>query len=295
MIEDIKEVTKKDIPIIYPYFRYNTSRCAGFTIGVYIYWSKYLKAKYIIIDKTLLFEFNIEKYGNVFTIPIGENVNAVIDKLYKEYSENGKLLQFIDVTENDFDKFKCYDIETIFNDDWSDYIYNASDLIKLSGRKYHGQKNHINYFIKTNSNFSFETIDKTNIENVKKFLFDFSKIENKGTLMFDEEIEVSKNILDDYFNLNFKGLVLKVNGNIIAFSVGEILGDTMYVHIEKADKNYRGAYPIIMNEFVKRYARELKFINREDSAGDIGLKTSKLQYHPCLVLKKYLIKINGKV
>ena len=90
----------------------------------------------------------------------------------------------------------------------------------------------------------------------------------------------------------------------MAFSLGEMLNsDTFLVHIEKAFANIQGAYPTISREFLL-YCSNLdgndiqeadetkigfKYVNREDDAGDEGLRKAKLQYHPVFMLEKYLV------
>ena len=48
---------------------------------------------------------------------------------------------------------------------------------------------------------------------------------------------------------------------------------------------------MIMNEFARRFGSDMKYINREENAGDKGLEKSKLQYHPCTILNKHYIKV----
>ena len=152
--------------------------------------------------------------------------------------------------------------------DWADYVYEAPDLINLSGRKYHGQKNHINYFKKTFPNYTFEDISETNMGEVKEFVTEFSKTESKESIIFEEELKKVQEVLDNNDKYKFFGLALKVDGKICAFSMGEIVNHTLFVHIEKADKTKRGSYPMIMNEFAKRHGEGVKYINREENAGD---------------------------
>ena len=85
--------------------------------------------------------------------------------------------------------------------------------------------------------------------------------------------------------------MIRVNGEIVAASFGEIVGDTMYVHIEKALRSFRGAYPMITSQFLHYYFQDgLLFVNREEDMGDEGLRYSKSAYHPCCLLKKYIIE-----
>ena len=39
----------------------------------------------------------------------------------------------------------------------------------------------------------------------------------------------------------------------------------------------------------------LRYVNREDDSDDLGLRTSKMQYHPCFLVDKYLVKVDSPV
>ena len=85
------------------------------------------------------------------------------------------------------------------------------------------------------------------------------------------------------------GLCLYVNGKMSGFTAGEIIDDTLYVHIEKASTDIRGAYQILVKEFAKMHKDSAIFINREEDMGDEGLRKSKLSYNPCTLIPKYTI------
>ena len=44
---------------------------------------------------------------------------------------------------------------------------------------------------------------------------------------------------------------------------------------------------MINREFAKSLPAHIRFINREDDAGDEGLKKAKMSYRPVLLLKKF--------
>ena len=48
--------------------------------------------------------------------------------------------------------FKKYNCEVLSQEDLSDYIYNASDIENLTGKKYSPQRNLIHQFIKGRNN-----------------------------------------------------------------------------------------------------------------------------------------------
>lgn len=96
--------------------------------------------------------------------------------------------------------------------------------------------------------------------------------------------------LDNFEELGYCGLILYKNGEICAYSYGEpINADTFCVHVEKADAEVRGAYQMINREFVRTFCEEYLYINREDDAGDEGLRRAKLSYYPTDLGRKFRI------
>ena len=289
---DFKNLTMDDIEIVRPYFVFSRSNNCDNTVGGSVMWRDYFNTRYAIVDRTLIFKVTFPGYGECYTVPIGDSVSHAIDLICKECKELGLPMQFVAATERDTAVVeRKYDVDKVVMQEWSDYVYEAQDLINLSGRKYHGQKNHINYFKKTFANYHFEEITPQNIKEVRDFVEEFSKTESKDSMIFEEELKKTFEVLDNNDKYKFFGLFLKVDDKIIAFSMGEKVNHTLFAHIEKADKNYRGAYPMIMNEFARTYGSDMKYINREENAGDKGLESSKLQYHPCTILNKHYLKV----
>ena len=103
--------------------------------------------------------------------------------------------------------------------------------------------------------------------------------------------EILKNS-ENYKIYGQTGIILYIDGFPAGFAIGEKSGDTLFVHVEKANLEYRGAYQVIVNEFAKQnISEDILYINREDDAGDENLRISKLSYHPCDIIKKYTVEI----
>ncbi len=133
-------------------------------------------------------------------------------------------------------------------------------------------------------------IDETNRNEVRDFFLDFSKKYAKDYGTFKEERSKILEVFDNFDTYGLLGGALKVENDIVGFSLGEIVGDTLFVHIEKADRNFTGSYQMLVNQFAKAYAGEsVAYINREEDDGDEGLRTSKLSYHPVRLLEKYTV------
>ena len=70
---------------------------------------------------------------------------------------------------------------------------------------------------------------------------------------------------------------------IVAFTLGEVIGDTLYVHIEKMNHLVNGAGETVNKlfaELMTGHHPEVRYINREEDVGDPGLRHAKESYHP---------------
>ena len=102
-------------------------------------------------------------------------------------------------------------------------------------------------------------------------------------------LRLEERAMEDVFrNLESVGYLsgaVLIDGKIEALSIGgKINRNTVTVHVEKANTNYRGLYQLINNEFCKHVAASIpnvKYINREEDMGLPGLRKAKLSYKPC--------------
>ena len=138
--------------------------------------------------------------------------------------------------------------------DYADYVYEAEKLAKLSGKKYHGKKNHTNKFKKLYPNWQYERLNDSNVEECFQMAL---KWRNKNGCGEDpeknSEMCVTLNSLRLYKELDLRGGVVRAEGNVVAFSIGEpVSDDTFVVHIEKAFADVPGAYPMINQQFVQQ-------------------------------------------
>lgn len=176
------------------------------------------------------------------------------------------------------------------NRDAFDYIYLREDLANLSGKKYHGKRNHISAFSKKH-NWSFKPITAENTEAVKlcaeKWYKENADREDKY-LRCEKQGVIT--ILDNMELLGVRGGAVYVDGRVVAFTLGSRISDEIFdIHIEKALSDYAEGYTVINREFA-RTLTEYKYINREDDMGLEGLRKAKLSYKPAILLKKYACK-----
>ncbi|WP_019850310.1 DUF2156 domain-containing protein [Desulfitobacterium sp. PCE1] len=175
-----------------------------------------------------------------------------------------------------------------------DYVYQAEKLASLAGRKLQAKRNHINRFI-ANTTWSFELITPENLAECWEMNLEWCR---KNDCKDDEQLRAEycavKRNFDHFRNLELEGGLIRAEGKIVAFTMGERLNsDTYVVHVEKAFGEIQGAYQIINREFV-RWIREtypdIIYVNREEDMGYEGLRKAKLSYHPDKMEEKFLAR-----
>ena len=285
-----KKLELEDIPQVRKFFNMVHTRSCDYSIGGMFMWRDYYRMEYSI-ENGVFFSRLYDKNGKCYyNIPIGQDIKQCIRKLIKE---EGKLA-FCTVPESMLEVFKSLDftINVIEQPDFADYLYNSSDLIHLRGKKLSSKRNQIHQFLRENDLWSYETISDDIIQETKVFLTTEYKIANNAKDFEIEEKRKVLEVLDNYNIYNFVGSVLKVDDKIVGFSIGEVVGDTLFVHIEKANNTIKGVYQMLVNLFAIKYSSDkIQFINREEDMGDIGLRISKKSYHPVMLINKYIVEV----
>ena len=218
-------------------------------------------------------------------IPKDESVIGAMKDIIKELLQNNK--KIVLVPEEWKDKLEDTFILEERRDSY-DYIYSIESLAYLKGRKYAKKKNRVHNFMKS-YNYSYEPVTAENIGEVIDFqtnwchdkeceIIPVLRNENMGIL----------NLLHNFNVLGIKGGILRVEGKIVAYTLGEAINDE-YVVIEKGLNNYVGSYQMINMTFLEKEFTDYKYVNREDDFGDEGLREAKESYHPLELLKKYEI------
>lgn len=267
-----------------------TRSCECTFANIYL-WSRFYQVEYAVLEDMLIFKWEGEKM--IFDFPYGakENIPAAIDALMAYSREKGQDFSLGLVTAEQFailEELYPGTFEITYDRDSADYIYETEKLANLSGKKYHGKKNHINKFKRTYPHWSYEAITSENLEECFQMALNWRRL--NGCEEDEEknaEMCVTLNSLRLFQELNLRGGLLRANGEVVAFSIGEpVCEDTMVVHIEKAYAGIEGAYPMINQQFVIHEASGYTYVNREEDLGEPGLRRAKLSYHPVFLQEK---------
>ncbi len=298
---NFKRTELEDKEVISDYFKQYPSRsCERTFVNVFL-WSRHYPVKWAVIENTLVFKSEDEEHLS-FAFPVGkeEDVKNVIPVLTAYCEDRGYPFSMYNVTPDNFVKLEewfpgKYEIE--YQRDYADYVYESEKLAALSGKKLHGKRNHINKFKSMfEERWSYETMTKDNLEECFQMAL---KWRNDNGCEEDAEKNaemcVTLNSLRLFEELELRGGILRVDNEIIAFTLGEpVCSDTFVVHIEKAFADVQGAYPMINQQFVEHECMDYQYINREEDTGAEGLRKAKLSYRPVFLVEKGTVKEKEK-
>lgn len=167
-----------------------------------------------------------------------------------------------------------------------DYVYSARELAGLGGRKYHGQRNHLNFFLREYS-YRYEELTSGHLRDCMT-VYDRWLEQQGGRIGEEGERLAAQEALTHLETLGLMGAIVYVGDAPAAFTVAETFRPEMaLIHLEKADPAYRGAFQLINQQFVYRGLRGFSEINRQEDMGMEGIRQAKMAYHPVRLVKKY--------
>ena len=288
---EFKEITLQDKEWIRQLLGYSDNRATEFNFTVLYIWRDIMHSRVCRVGDYLVVRF----FPNgapapMYLFPSGrgtaEELKGVLESCMEDARQNGHpfLMASVqnghrEILENLFpDRFTFEP-----NRDYFDYIYSAEDLTFLRGKKFQSKRNFVSRF-KRQEGWSYEPLGKDNLKECAAMSISWCAKYGcgKDPSMASESCSV-KNALQNFEQLGLMGGLLRLNGEVVAFTIAEKTNsDTLLVHIEKAYGDIVGAYPAIANEFLRNSIVEegeqlsVKYINREDDAGDLGLREAKM-------------------
>ncbi len=277
-------------------FKYVNSFNCEYTFGNLFVWATAYRTQIARYEN-----FIICRWGKApdykYSLPIGKgNFKKAVEEIISDAKFFGIKPIIYGVTsyyKNLLDEYFPDKFDYTYDDGDFDYIYSVEKMASLSGKKYHGKRNHITNFKKNYPDWSFETIDSSNINECIALHSNWINTHEDDS-DYSFEFEAVLTAFENYDKLGFVGGILKVDGKAIAYTMGERHSEELFVtHFEKAPPEIQGAYPIINQEFTKNCLMDYQFVNREEDLGIEGLRKAKQSYNPEILLKKGAAAYNG--
>ena len=290
---NFKKIELEDKEWIVPILRESVISGCHQNFGNLFAWREINDTKVAKVNDFLVAKQFISNVKDIYLYPMGKgDVKPVIEEIIRSVDKNLIFAGLSPEEANELDEL--YPGRFIYDqvrDDY-DYIYLLEKMVSLKGKKLHRKRNHLNAFIRNNLVWTFETISEENkaecIEMNKKWCIDTGCKDDKS--LMDENC-ATKYFLKYFNELELQGGLIRVDNEVVAYTIGEVLNtDTYVVHIEKAFKDVQGAYPMINQQFaawVQEKYPHLIYINREEDMGAEGLRKAKLSYYPDKMAVKY--------
>lgn len=269
-------------------------------------WADWFKYEYCIVDNTLFIKGVLENNPRVvgFSLPIGPMPIPRAIALVERYCHARNLpVVFSAIPEDRIVEFMTVNPGSSIEElvDWADYLYDIETLASLRGKKMNKKRNHVNRFNADFPDFVVDDINDVSLAEIQGFIQQAGQAEidsnGDGAAVARMAAYELRQCLDTVANLRrygYHGIALRTRAGapIVALAIGEVVGDTLFTHIEKVDHNVQGAGEMINRLMAQRTATlypNVLYVNREEDTGDSGLRFAKQSYHPTRLLKKFNI------
>lgn len=283
---------------VLPYIRKNPSLCSDLSAGYLFMWQEGTDVQFCVWNDTFTVRQNIGEQP-AFSFPMGADPDGMIDRLLAYVEEAHLPLRFFAVDDQLLERIRgdarLQPAMWAFERRWSDYIYDFGEAMSFRGKKFNGQRNHINKFKRLYGEPELRFLSPADRPLVEALLAEYETAHAGGGALERLELRQSAKLFDLCGDLGLCAAGLFAAGELAAFSIGEVVGDCLLIHVEKALTRFEGVYPAAYSGFVRlmaeRLGRPLRYVNREDDSGDPGLRISKLQYHPVRMADKHLVHV----
>lgn len=292
---EFKPLEVSDLPAIQSFLEHHPFRSCDFTVGGLFLWAKAFDYKWCVVGETLYISGhpvnnkNVEAYSlPLGPLPLEESLRPLRDFCFA----CGKQLILSSVPEEALSVLIDMDARHVEQlNDWSDYLYDAESLVTLAGKKLSKKRNHVHRFEADHPGAVFRPIVIEDVPALKKFYNSISVDMDYDSEMAVYDRGMTFELLEKTGVYPFEGCLLWTEENgIVGFTFGEVLNDTLHVHVEKMNHEVAGAGETLCNRFVRHMVEkypQIKLVNRQDDSGDMGLRRAKLSLHPLFLLHKY--------
>jgi len=180
---------------------------------------------------------------------------------------------------------------------YADYLYEREALATLHGKKLQPKRNYVNRFLTRYPHYELLQLTRSLIpeciELDERWAEQKTIAAEQGRYTYDAERRSLLRVFEHWEELGGTGLVLRVEGKVVAFTYGAPINyDTYNICMEKADTTCEGAFAMINHAFACSIPERYKLLNREEDLGIEGLRKAKLSYHPAELLEKNTVMLH---
>jgi len=294
-------VSADDAPLYNKFFQLSRTEISDSCLNSRVAWNSGFAYHKAVIDDTLC----LVSDGGDFTTPhmtwpVGAmdeaTLQRIVDTLSPIFAERGWTMRMMYIDEANLPLVRAlqgYEAKITCNPDFSDYVYLVEDLRNLSGKALHGQRNHINRFMRTYPDYRYSSISTDDRDEALALVRTWCEEKDLDCMdLTNSDYRAVRQLFVDFEKLDVRGGAIRLGGQLVAFSLASLMRpDMAVIHFEKADASIRGLYAAI-NKFVLDHEfADVKYVNREEDMGIRGLRKSKRSYGPVHMVDKYEVTL----
>jgi len=294
---DLKPLTLEDMPVFQKFYEISGYEGYNSNFVTMFMWNHEYNVHYYASDHYLIALCHYE-HLMFWNMPLTtkEYFKEAIDAM-RSYSKEHELPFYIDGVLNEpvqwLEELYPGEFKIIKERGEFDYIYERSMHETLAGKKMQKRRNHYNTFIKLyGDRYHYRALKADDVAQVSELLDLWSESKKD-----DPNIQIEKkgiiSLFDVMDQLPYRAGCIEIDGHIEAFIIGSMLNhETLQIHVEKANTEYRGLYVAILKCFLEHEFKEAKFLNREDDMNIESMRQAKLNLHPVKLLEKSFVYPN---
>jgi hypothetical protein len=299
---NFKPLSVSDYPILKPLFSGQPYSLSVYSPASIIAWSNCLfRAHYAIVDDVLYIASEAAQHpeDRHLILPISQKKTYSPSELHR-FARKLKFDQYWYVPGDYLETLDQSDLEALFivkeQKEFEDYVYLTDELIHLKGNKFSKKRNLIHQFTRgylMDGRVAVEYITQQQVDECLHFLEIWC---NQHACDVDQQVNLAcekaavVTTLKHINQLESKGIIIRIDGQVSAFGIGSHLNKTTAtLNFEKADAGIKGLYQYLDNECAKRLFSDFDYINKESDMNLPNLAESKQSYNPVLRIKSFAL------
>jgi uncharacterized protein len=183
--------------------------------------------------------------------------------------------------------------------EFEDYVYLAEDLVSLKGNRYVRKRNLIHQFQReftgNGVRVLVEPVVEESVPECLAFLEAWCEqraCDIDGNIDLACERRAVITALEHLDALEFKGILIRVDGTVNAFGIASRLNDEIGIlNYEKAFSDVKGLYQFLDNQCAKQLFAGYRYINKESDMNLPNLAHMKRSYRPVMRVKSYKLTL----
>ena len=293
----LKKISLEDKPLFDKYLGLSRHSLSVYAFGNIFIWRKLFDIEWALIEKNLCVFFRDNIGCFQYLAPLGRKITSLVIKeafcIMDRFNKNKEVSRIENLEKEDLGLYK--NLGYLCREKSCDFLCSRSDLAGLKGDNFKSKRASYNYFTKHND---FEVLAYT--ARYKEECLDLYQAwmrqrlsRNADTLyqgMLKDSLISLKVALDNFDDLGYTGIIVKIDGRLKGFSMGYGLNkDIFCILYEFTDLTVKGLAQFIFREFscgLKGY----NYINIMDDSGLENLKKVKMSYHPVGLIPAYIAK-----